>query len=557
MVKPSVFMAQPDQQHIIIEYIRCPEVQRIRNGGCLTVSILMFFVFATVAVLLATTLIHGNGSGKFGVRPQRHNPPHIVFFLADDLGWHDVGYNNPEMLTPNMDRLAAGGVIFNQSYTHPTCTPSRAAFMSGYYAFKTGMQHSVLQQLSPYGLPLNFTTLPETLKTLGYTTHMIGKWNLGMCKEDYLPLNRGFDTFYGYWNNYIEYYNHKNQDIHGLLGTDSDKLNGYDFWDNTGMILDNSTYASYLFNNRAEKLIEKHNPDTPMFMYYSAALPHFFLEVPEKYEKLYPNHKNRDRRVYNGMVSMMDEIIGNITNKLKEKGMWENTLFVFMSDDGGAPNYGGSNFPLRGSKATLFEGGSRVVTFAHGAMLEKKGYTNNGLMHMSDWYPTLVSLAGGKPDPDMDGMDVWNMISKDEPSPRDEIVYNIDDIVPVKGAAIRVGDWKLIQGNHQMLYPIIYNQDSWYKPATKENQTVVATPFIPTSQPGQEFPPKPDVLYLFNLKDDPTERKNLAQKETEKVTELLDRLNNQRSKMMPAFNPPPNMAADPAKTGGVWRTGWC
>ncbi|XP_077981392.1 arylsulfatase B-like [Glandiceps talaboti] len=542
--------------------------------ACLIVMIL--FGIYTIAVVLGVVLMLGcdnklfpgtrigesTGNGEScKERPQKSKPPHIVFFLADDLGWYDVGFNNPDMITPNMDRLAAEGVIFNQSYTHPTCSPSRAALNSGYYSHRTGMQHRVLQQLAPYGLPTNFTILSEALKALGYTTHMIGKWHLGMCKEEFLPLNRGFDSFYGYWNNYIEYYTHTNQDIRGVLqeylGLAFDVFRGYDFWDNTGSVLDKSTYISYLLNNRAEELIEKHNPDEPMFMYYSSALPHFFLDVPKEYEDMYPDVKNRDRRVYNGMVSMMDEIIGNVTNKLQEKGMWDNTLFIFMSDNGGAPDWSGFNYPLRGAKSTLFEGGARVVTFAHGSMLEKTGYTNDGLMHMTDWYPTLTSLAGGEPDPDMDGMDIWNMISKDEPSPRNEIIYNIDEIMPERGAAIRVGDWKLIQGNHQMFYPIIYDHELWYLPPTEENQTVVSPPFIPTGQPGEVLPPRPEVLYLFNLKDDPSEYVNLAANETEKVDELLQRLEYHRSRLVPALHPPPYFPADPLNTDGIWRSGWC
>ncbi|XP_070562845.1 arylsulfatase B-like [Ptychodera flava] len=529
-----------------------------------TIIVFLVILYA-VAVALALLLMLGcdKDSSKVASAETGHASPkpHIVFVLADDLGWYDVGYNNPEMLTPNIDSLAADGVIFNQTYTHPLCSPSRSALMSGLYAFKTGMQHRVLQQLAPYGLPTNFTILPAALKPLGYTNHLIGKWHLGMCKEDYLPLNRGFDSFYGFLNNYIDYYDHTNQDIRGvvqeLLGAAFGVFNGYDFWDNTGSVLDKTTYISYLLGQRAVDVIEKHNKENPMFMFYSSPLPHFFIEVPKEYENLYSDLRNRDRRIYNGMVSMLDEIIGNMTNKLKEKGMWDNTLFVFMSDNGGAPDQYGFNYPLRGGKATLFEAGGRVVTFAAGGLLEKTGYTNDGLMHMTDWYPTFVSLAGGTPDPSLDGMDMWDMISKDEPSPRNEIVYNIDEIMPERGAAIRVGDWKLIEGNPQMFYPIIHDHEGWYLPPTEENQTVVSPLFLPTGDPNQVFPPRPEVLYLFNLKDDPTEHHDLAANETEKVAELQARLNYHRSQAVPALHPPPNFAGDPALTDGIWRTGFC
>ncbi|XP_077869529.1 arylsulfatase B-like [Saccoglossus kowalevskii] len=124
--------------------------------------------------------------------------PHIVLILAEDLGWNDVGWHNPDLKMPILNQLAADGVIFNQSYVQPACTPSRSALFTGYYPFKIKRQHQMLFTLEADGLSLDLKILPEMLKDVGYLTHLIGKWHLGYCKEEYLPNKRGFDSFYGW-----------------------------------------------------------------------------------------------------------------------------------------------------------------------------------------------------------------------------------------------------------------------------------------------------------------------------------------------------------------------
>ncbi|KAM7296269.1 putative sulfatase [Ixodes scapularis] len=136
-------------------------------------------------------------------------PPNIIFLLADDLGWADVSFRgDPQIPTPNLDVLASQGIILNNYYVLHLCTPSRGALMSGLYPIHTGLQHYVQLPAEPHGLPLNVTIMPEHLKNLGYTTHMIGKWNLGYYKESYTPTRRGFDSFYGFLNGGEDYYDH-------------------------------------------------------------------------------------------------------------------------------------------------------------------------------------------------------------------------------------------------------------------------------------------------------------------------------------------------------------
>ena len=132
--------------------------------------------------------------------------PNIIFVMADDLGFNNIGYHNPEIFTPHIDELARAGIILEQNYMQPMCTPSRSSLLTGMYPYHIGRQDFVIQPTEPTGLKLNQTLLPSTLKTLGYDTHLVGKWHLGYCNEAYLPLQRGFDTHFGFWVGAQSYY---------------------------------------------------------------------------------------------------------------------------------------------------------------------------------------------------------------------------------------------------------------------------------------------------------------------------------------------------------------
>ncbi|XP_013414346.1 arylsulfatase B isoform X1 [Lingula anatina] len=368
----------------------------------------------------------------------RSKKPNIIFIVADDLGWNDVGWNNPSMQTPHMNYLAEKGVVFNQSYVLPVCTPSRAAMLTGYYPFKIGLQHGVIKDKEPMGLPLDFTLLPQELKKLGYDTHMIGKWHLGFCKWEYTPTFRGFDSFYGFYNGAADYYTHVQGAAH--------KVAGLDFRNNTKVVMDQrGIYSTDSYVNRAKEMIKYHNRSRPFFLYLPFQSVHSPLQVPKKFEALYAHIQDHDRRVYSGMVTAMDDAIGRIHQILKEYKMLRNTLIVFTTDNGGAPHHGGSNWPLRGAKTTLWEGGTRAVTFAYGSMLKKTGYVSDQLIHAVDWFPTFITAAGGKPNLKMDGVNQWRMLRFGQPSRRKEFVYNIDDVK--FSAGIRFGNYKLILGS--------------------------------------------------------------------------------------------------------------
>jgi len=158
-----------------------------------------------LALICNSVLSHGSTNSK---------RPHILFILADDLGWSDLGFHGSVIKTPNIDKLAREGVILDNYYVQPLCTPTRSALMTGRYPIHTGLQHGVIHLDAPYGLPLEYSTLPQELKKLSYATHMVGKWHLGSFKWPYVPTRRGFDTSFGFWGGAEDHYNHS---VNGFL----------------------------------------------------------------------------------------------------------------------------------------------------------------------------------------------------------------------------------------------------------------------------------------------------------------------------------------------------
>ncbi|XP_041378172.1 flavin-containing monooxygenase 5-like isoform X2 [Gigantopelta aegis] len=298
-------------------------------------------------------------------------------------GWNDIGFHNPEIKSPNIDKLATEGVILNSSYVQPLCSPSRSAIMTGYYPFKMGLQHWVIFPYQPVCVPLNITLLPEKLKELGYSTHMIGKWHLGFCSWKCTPTYRGFDSFFGYYNADEDYYSHT---VDNYLDFHENKIPAWNY---------NGTYSTNLFASVATDIINRHNKSRPLFLYLPFQAVHEPIEVPKRYEDMYPNIQNEGRRKFSGMVSALDEAVGNVTSALKQNGMLDDTLIFFTADNGGWIPYYGNNYPLRGGKLTVYEGGTRAVAFINGRGLKKPGTVYDGMMHAIDWMPTIIAAAGG------------------------------------------------------------------------------------------------------------------------------------------------------------------
>jgi arylsulfatase A-like enzyme len=408
--------------------------------------------------------------------------PNIVHIVADDLGWKDVGFNGcADIKTPNIDKLAAGGAKFTQFYVQPMCTPTRAALMTGRYPFRYGLQTIVIPGTAGYGLDTSEYLMPQTLKDAGYKTAIIGKWHLGHADTKYWPKQRGFDYAYGATIGELDYYTHGDA---GVLD-----------WFRDNKPVREKGYTTTLIGDDAVKYINAQDAKKPFYLYLAFNAPHTPYQAPKENLAKYSSIEDPTRRTYAAMIDCLDENIGKVVTALDKKGVRDNTLILFHSDNGGTRDamFAGQmadvskikipcdNGPYRGGKGQLFEGGCRVAACASWPGHIKPG-TVEGIIHAVDIYPTLAKLAGASTEKckPLDGVNVWEVIAENKASPRTEVIYNVE---PFRGA-VRQGEWKLI----------------WRA-------------LIPTSAD------------LYNLAEDPYEKNNLAAAHPDKVAAMQERLN--------------------------------
>lgn len=435
------------------------------------------------------------------VPPLAASRPNIVIILADDLGWGDVGFHGSRIKTPVLDRLASSGARLEQFYVQPVCSPTRAALMTGRYPFRQGLQVGVVRPWAQYGLPLEDRTLAQALHDAGYQTAICGKWHLGHCRPEYLPTRRGFDHQYGHYNGAINYYRH-------------DRDGGHD-WHRNDRACHDEGYSTFLVADEAVRLIRGHDRGRPLFLYVPFNAVHAPHQVPEQYTRPYGDLQGV-RRTYAGMVAAMDEAIGRIVTALDEKGMRRDTLIIFSSDNGGpAPGRVTSNGRYRSGKGTLYEGGVRVAALTTWEGRIKAGTVVNEPLHVVDWYPTLLKLAGASLDQKLplDGRDAWPTITQGKPSPHEEIMLNA---APASGA-ILVGQWKLV----------IHGSTG-----TDDRQ-------VPPVKRGKKKTRGNAVgIELFDLRVDPYEQNNLAEQQPEKLATLRARYETLAREAIPPKNAP-------------------
>lgn len=412
--------------------------------------------------------------------------PNIVYIVADDLGWKDVGYHGSDIKTPTIDGLAATGARLEQFYAQPMCTPTRACLMTGRYPLRYGLQTAVILSGHTYGLSTDEVLLPQVLKEAGYGTAIVGKWHLGHADPKYWPRQRGFDHQYGPIIGELDYFTHQQ---HGVVD-----------WYRNNHIVKEEGYTTTLLGNDAVKLIESHATATPLYLYLTFNAPHTPYQAPSEYLDRYPSIADPSRRAYAASITAMDDQIARVLDALARRGMRDNTLVVFQSDNGGTRNamFAGEgdmskvkipcdNGPYRDGKGSLYEGGTRVCAIANWPGRINPGIVN-GMIHVVDMFPTIARLAGAsmakcKP---LDGLDVWGTISSGQVSPRTEIVYNVE---PFR-AGLRQGEWKLV----------------WRTPL-------------------------PEAIELYNLATDPAESKNVAADHPEIVAALKNRVSSLASTM--------------------------
>lgn len=412
--------------------------------------------------------------------------PNVVFLLIDDLGYADCGFNGgKDIRTPNIDKLAASGAILESHYVQPVCSPTRAALMTGRYATRTGV-YTIVRPHAKWGLPLQERTLANALQDAGYTTAIVGKWHLGEFDPKYQPTSRGFEHQHGLFFGMIDHFTHLRGDSHD--------------WHHNDKPLKEDGYATHLITREACRLIESQPKTKPLFLYVPYNAVHAPLQVPESYQQPYGDLKG-GRRTLAGMLAAVDEGIGQIVAALDNAGLRENTLIVFSADNGGPPP--GNNTPLRDFKGTIYEGGVRGCAFATWPGKIPAGQRIKEPMHIIDWYPTLVKLAGGNLDQKLpiDGKDVWPMLTQQARSPHDAIL----SVKSPTAAALRMGDWKLVsQSVAAAATPDGSRKANTAKKAAAKKKAQAATGSIE----------------LYNLATDIGETTNLADKEPERVATM-------------------------------------
>jgi arylsulfatase A-like enzyme len=383
-------------------------------------------------LLFASAAIHASAQ----------QPPNIVIFLADDLGFADVPWHGSPYHMPNLARLAEKSVKLEAHYVHPMCSPTRAALMTGRYASRFG----VTAAQNPRSLPWNTTTLASALKSAGYETAITGKWHLG-SKPDEGPQKFGFDHGYG--------------SLAGGTGPLDHRYKEGEFtrtWHRNGKLIEEEGHVTDLIAREATQWLEGRG-DKPFFLYVPFTAIHVPMVEEEKWHKLNAHLTEPGQRLRAACTTHLDDAVGQVLSVLERKNKLNNTLVIFFGDNGahglsdnqGGPypgeyerfRVGNDNPPFRGHKSGLYEGGIRVPGLAcwPGKLNPSEVHTP---MHAVDWMPTLCALAGAKPAANLkwDGINIWPLLTQSGGSPPARTIYSAAP--SFRAQMVRHGDWKLI-----------------------------------------------------------------------------------------------------------------
>ena len=393
-------------------------------------------------------------SGPVGAAAKR---PNVVVIFADDVGYCDTElYGCDAVPTPNIRRLAEAGTVFSAGYvTSPVCSPSRAGLMTGRYQQRFG--HEFLPEGDPdgkAGLPVAESTLADAMRNAGYVTGMVGKWHLG-AEPEHHPINRGFDEFYGMVTWGADYADPTREDMRVWTHPLAAARDPDDAWEGRGANtlmrgtspVDEERYLTDAFSHEAVAFIEN-NRDRPFFLYLPYTAIHGPLQVSQKYYDRFPEIEDESKRIYAAMTSALDDGIGRVVDAIADNGLEENTIVLFLSDNGaGVADYT-NNAPLRLGKHTLFEGGVRVpFSMKWPAQIDAGGSFDHPVSSL-DIFPTVVAAAGGdlSEAATLDGVNLLSYLDGSNESPPHETLFwrNGDNW------AAREGHWKLIHAADQV-----------------------------------------------------------------------------------------------------------
>ena len=356
--------------------------------------------------------------------------PNVLVILSDDVGWGEFGFQGvKDIPTPNIDSIARNGVKFTQGYVSgPYCSPTRAGLMTGRYQTRFGHEFNSVPLVS--GLPSAETTIAERLRARGYATCAVGKWHLGQ-KPEYRPTKRGFDEFYGTLANTP--YFHPRQFVDSRISDDVRDVPSDEF------------YTTEAYADRAVDWLEA-NRAKPWFLYLPFNAQHAPLQAPRAYLDRFPGITDPNRKAFAAVMSALDDAVGKVLAKVKAMGQEENTLVVFFSDNGGPTRQTtSSNGPLRGFKATTWEGGVRVPFCVQWKGTLPAGKTYEHPVIQLDVLPTALAAAGATIDPawKLDGVDLRPyLLGENTAPPHKNLYWRFGD-----QWAVRSGDWKLVVGN--------------------------------------------------------------------------------------------------------------
>jgi arylsulfatase A-like enzyme len=433
--------------------------------------------------------------------------PNIVFILADDLGWKDVGFHGGTLRTPNLDRLAAEGAVLNALYAQPFSTQTRAALLTGRYPMRYGLQTMSIMPANAFGVPTEERTLAQALREAGYATAFIGKWQLGHAQRELWPTRRGFDYFYG--------------TLSGRVDAVLRKSAAADWRRNEAPVREEG-YVTSLLAKDAVRVIERHDSARPLLLMLAFTAPAVSAGTPKQLVDEFRDLPEMAQRNHAAAVAALDRAVGDVVAALERRKLLDNTLIVFLSDNGGGvptrhptgdgdvEDFAADNGIYRGGKGSLYEGGVRVVALMWWPGRIKPGTTVVQFLHVTDLFATVLKLAGASLEQPkkLDGMDVWPVIAEGQLSPRKQLLINVDDFA----GAVRMGEWKLI---------------------------------VHAALPGK--------VELFNIPNDPEEAENVAGKYPERVKEMMAVLTDYAYEMADSKYLEELAGAESGKRPFVWR----
>ena len=421
--------------------------------------------------------------------------PNVVVIVADDLGIGDVGcFGVAESRTPHLDRLASDGIRFADWHANsPVCSPSRASLLTGKYPQHCGVPQILFSRPDFHvpGLRAGEHTLASELKIAGYRTAAIGKWHLGSSPES-RPMAQGFDSFFGFYSGWIDYYSHRYYTLGG-------QPIFHDLWRNQQEVFEEPAYQTELLAREASSFIKNQSAEQPFFLYLAFGAVHYPMMAPRRYLDRFPATMDRDRRLHLAVVAALDDAVGQVRAALEAQGFSKDTIVFFMSDNGathevradhlGRPYEGGSNRPYRAWKGSLFEGGMRVPAIAaHPGTIAPR--VENSTLAAMDVMPSMLSMARVPAPNDLDGMDVSPLLLRQTPLPERTIFWDYDG-----QSAARTGQWKLLTSYREGL-----------------------------NQPLQKGP------WLSNLESDAAETRNFASENRETAARLADAIATWKAK---------------------------